>query len=254
MYEAIPTFDRLPCDLYFRHQEIPPSAWEAHSHPWGQFNYVSRGTMDINVAGRSFLSPPHYAIWIPPGVEHSSFNAASLSYRSAYLSPNFSSRLPKEPCSLTIHPILRSILDEFARLNIHIPSTPQQERMAQVALDQIEAATPASAFLPQASSEALQAVLADANTDPGDKRSTNDIAHKFHMTARTLERRCRSELGMGFGEWRQRVRFLAAIEALDAGRTIQRIASDLGYSSPSSFISMFKRFSELTPEQYRRTK
>ncbi|MGV8462354.1 AraC family transcriptional regulator, partial [Pseudomonas aeruginosa] len=36
-------------------------------------------------------------------------------------------------------------------------------------------------------------------------------------------------------------RFLAAIEALEAGRGIQQITFDLGYSSPSAFISMFRR-------------
>ncbi|MDI9776072.1 helix-turn-helix domain-containing protein, partial [Pseudomonas aeruginosa] len=54
-------------------------------------------------------------------------------------------------------------------------------------------------------------------------------------------RHCQRELGMTFGEWRQRLRFLAAIEALEAGRGIQQIAFDLGYSSPSAFISMFRR-------------
>lgn len=254
MHDIIPTFDSIPGDVYFRYQELPPSAWTAHSHPWGQFNYVSRGTMDVSVAGRSFLSPPHYAIWIPPGIEHSTVNAAALTFRSAYLSPQFSLRLPKEPCSLSTHPILRSILDEFARLNVHIPSTPQQARMATVALDHIESASPARMFLPHATSDTLQRVLRDAGADPGDKRTNLEIAKTFHMTTRTLERRCRLELGMSFGEWRQRIRFLAAIEALDTGRTIQRISGDLGYTSPSSFISMFKRFSEMTPDQYRRSK
>ena len=41
------------------------------------------------------------------------------------------------------------------------------------------------------------------------------------------------------------------IEALEAGRGIQQIAFDLGYSSPSAFISMFRRLAGTTPEQYR---
>lgn len=57
---------------------------------------------------------------------------------------------------------------------------------------------------------------------------------------------------MSFGEWRQRLRFLAAIEALDSARSVQEVAFDLGYSTASAFIAMFQRQAGCTPEQYRR--
>ena len=57
---------------------------------------------------------------------------------------------------------------------------------------------------------------------------------------------------MSFGEWRQRQRFLASIEALESSRSIQEIAFDMGYSSASAFIAMFQRQAGSTPEQYRR--
>ena len=56
---------------------------------------------------------------------------------------------------------------------------------------------------------------------------------------------------MSFGEWRQRLRFLTALEALEAGQGVQQIAFDLGYSSASAFIAMFRREAGTTPEQYR---
>jgi AraC-like DNA-binding protein len=57
---------------------------------------------------------------------------------------------------------------------------------------------------------------------------------------------------MSFGEWRQRLRFLASIEALDSHRSIQEIAFDMGYSTGSAFIAMFQRQAGCTPEHYRR--
>jgi AraC-like DNA-binding protein len=59
---------------------------------------------------------------------------------------------------------------------------------------------------------------------------------------------------MSFGEWRQRLRYLAAIEALESSRSVQEIAFDLGYSSGSAFIAMFQRQAGCTPEFYRRHK
>ena len=60
------------------------------------------------------------------------------------------------------------------------------------------------------------------------------------------------ELGMSFGEWRQRLRYLAAIEALDSERSVQNVAFDLGYSSASAFISMFRKMMGTTPDELRR--
>jgi AraC-like DNA-binding protein len=72
------------------------------------------------------------------------------------------------------------------------------------------------------------------------------------VTERTLARRCQRDLGMSFGEWRQRQRFLAALPLLEAGRPVQTVALELGYSTSSAFIAMFQRQCGTTPDQYRR--
>jgi AraC-like DNA-binding protein len=250
---GIPTFDKLPGDIYFRHQELEPTTWGVHAHPWGQLNFVSRGTMNIEIKGRRFVSPPHYAIWIPPDLPHDSANTVAATYRAVYVSREFSVRMPSEPCALSVTAILRALLDEFARLDVRSPNTPQEQRMAQVALDQIEAAAPLDNFLPYAASGALQAVLDEVSRKPRDKRSTQEMAKQFNMTSRTLERRCLKELGIGLGEWQHRFRFMKSLDALEAGITIQKIAYDLGYASTSAFITMFHRLSGQTPQQYRRS-
>lgn len=89
-------------------------------------------------------------------------------------------------------------------------------------------------------------------SQPDDHRSLADWAQTVHMTERTLARHCQAELGMSLGEWRQRMRYLQAIDALEAGHSVQQIAYDLGYSTPSAFIAMFQRESGLPPEQFRR--
>ena len=42
------------------------------------------------------------------------------------------------------------------------------------------------------------------------------------------------------------MRYLQAIDALEAGLSVQQIAYDLGYSTPSAFIAMFQAFDCLT--------
>ncbi len=74
----------------------------------------------------------------------------------------------------------------------------------------------------------------------------------LHVSERTLARLFVRELGVSFGEWRQRLRFVWAIQALEGSRSIQAIAFDLCYSTASAFIAMFQRQAGCTPEQYRR--
>ncbi|BCQ61477.1 hypothetical protein PBOI14_32270 [Pseudomonas sp. Boi14] len=65
-------------------------------------------------------------------------------------------------------------------------------------------------------------------------------------------RRSQRELGMSLVEWRQRLKVVQALALLEQGRTVESIGLDLGYSSASAFISMFRRMMGTTPDEYRR--
>jgi len=251
---GIPTFSKFNGDIYFRHQDLEVADWIEHAHPWGQLNYVSQGIMRLEIAGQRFLSPPHYAVWIPPHMQHKSSNDVLSVYRSVYLSDVFSEKLPKVPCAMSISELLKAILNEFARIEVRLPTTRQELAMAQVALDQIVSAEVINSYLPYPNSEILREILNKVQKNLRDKRSTQAVAEQFHMTARTLERKCLAELGIGFGEWQKRARHMRAFEGLNEGLTVQQISWELGYSSPSVFINMFRRLTGMTPDQYRKNK
>jgi len=251
---VIPVINDLPGELYFRHDQLAAMEWQTHSHSWGQLNYVSFGVMNLEINGIRYLSPPQYAIWIPPNVEHFSYTLQEAIYRSVYIGLETSARLPLAPCTMSVSPVLRAIFDDFALRDIRSPETEQDIRMAQVALDQILNVETHDNYLPYASSEELNRLLRLLQDNPGDKRSVRELASTLHTTSRSLERRCQRELGMSFGEWRLRLKFMYALECLDAGHTVQSIALDLGYSTTSAFIVMFRRFTGTSPDQYRTTR
>ncbi|KAF1072474.1 MAG: HTH-type transcriptional regulator NimR [Pseudomonas citronellolis] len=244
--------ETLPADLYFRYDEFAADTHSpSHLHPWGQLNYAAHGVMEVEVEGQRFLSPPQYAVWIPPGRLHGCYNPQAIVYRSLYVSQALSQRLPAVACTLAISDILKAILSDFAARRVHIPHSEADQRLARVVIDQLCAAQPHDDYLPYARSAALSDVLAALRRAPDDNRTLAQWAQRVHSTERTLARCCQRELGMSFGEWRQRLRFLLAIQALAAGEGVQQIAFSLGYSSPSAFIAMFRRQSGTTPEQYR---
>ncbi|KAF1049566.1 AraC family transcriptional regulator [Xylophilus sp.] len=240
--------------FYCRDEEFAAgSASPPHSHSWGHLNYAAHGTMQLDCAGARMLSPPQYGIWIPPGVVHSAWQRQAVRYRSLYVAPARCRRLPAQACSLRIGPIIRSILVDFAARGVREPQTVADRRLAQVVVDQLAGTPPEHSYLPAAGTPALAAVLDALAARPGDARTLAQWAEAVHTTERTLARRCREELGMTLGEWRQRLRYLRAVDALEAGRGVQEIAFDLGYGTASAFIAMFQRVAGMPPEQFRRT-
>jgi len=252
-YLDIPQFDQLPAPVYFRYDEFGADTISApHRHAWGQLNYAAHGVMHLDVDGQRFISPPHLAVWVPPGCEHGCYNPQAIVYRSVYLHRDLCHDLPQQPCSLVINDILKAILSDFARRDLKVAQDQCDLRLTQVLLDQLHLSPIQACYLPFARSEGLSQILDALSAEPGDNRPLADWAARIHVSERTLARQFLRELGMSFGEWRLRLRFLRAIEALEAGTPIQSIAFDLGYSSASAFIAMFQRQAHCTPQQYRR--
>jgi AraC-like DNA-binding protein len=207
----------------------------------------------MDVEGSRFMSPPQYAVWVPPQIEHSFYSHQPVNYRAVCLAPKVCADLPSRACTLAISDILKAILKDFAARDVKIPEQAADQRLAQVLVDQLRQAPVHECYLPYASSPGLLGILEALQAEPGDNRPLSEWAARIHVSERTLARQFMRELGMSFGEWRQRLRFLAAIEALDSRRSIQEIAFDMGYSTGSAFIAMFQRQAGCTPEQYRRS-
>lgn len=111
----LPDLQGQSFDVYFRYDEFGADTHSPpHTHAWGQLNYAAHGVMQLEIDGQRFLSPPQYAVWIPPERVHSCYNSQAIVYRSLYLSAELSRRLPATPCTLAISAILKAILSDFA--------------------------------------------------------------------------------------------------------------------------------------------
>jgi AraC-like DNA-binding protein len=245
--------DSLPYEVCFRIDDLAVNSHFPNSaHPWGQLNYCATGIMELTVGGKHYLSPPQYAVWIPPDVTHSGIIRQQVIYHSAYLDIHLCKELPSEPCALVLSPLLKAILADFATRQVLVPTTAADKRLAQVLVDQLLAAPRSRSYLPHSDDPVLSRLLNALQREPANNRSLAEWAQELHITERTLTRRCQRELGMSLNEWRQRQRFLAALPMLENGDSIQSIAFDLGYSTASAFIAMFRRQSGCSPDQFRR--
>lgn len=81
-----------------------------------------------------------------------------------------------------------------------------------------------------------------------------DIATAAHTSIRTLTRRFHQETGQAPMEWVTGVRIRHAQELLETtDHSIERIARQVGFSSPSAFREQFRRATRVSPSEYRAT-
>ncbi|CAB3710157.1 AraC family transcriptional regulator [Achromobacter piechaudii] len=230
----------------------PHSRMQRHSSPWAELNFALSGIMEISIEGVSYLSPPQYAIWIPPGVEHCCQNEGEVHYACIDIPAEACAGLPDAPCTLEISPVIRAILGDYERRGIRYPATPQDRRMAQVVIDQLRGARAYASYLPSTTEPVLAPILSALQRHPGDKRGAAHWAATAGITERTLLRHCQQHLGMSFNDWRQRLRVVSALGMLEAGHSVQTVAREMGYSTASAFIAMFQRLTGESPDSARK--
>ncbi|MCB6183522.1 helix-turn-helix transcriptional regulator [Leeia sp. TBRC 13508] len=250
---ATPFKDKLPSDLYFRIAEVPANtSYPAHQHPWGEFVYSYNGMIEVQMKEAHYLVPPQYGIWLPANQMHQGFSHVTAMHCSFYVSAPLTDKLPSQPCTLSITPLVRSILD-FLRQRSPLPQPTEEDlRLMAVLVDQLAIATSAGSYLPMSEDAALGALLRKLEANPADDRSLAELALLVNVSERTLIRRCQRDLGMPFSEWRQRLKVVKSLPLLLDGSTVEHISLDLGYNSSSAFISMFKRLMSMTPDEYRK--
>lgn len=84
------------------------------------------------------------------------------------------------------------------------------------------------------------------------KLTVDEIAEKFHLTKRTLERRFKNATRNTVAEYIQKVKIEAAKKQLEIGRkSINEVMYNVGYSDVQAFREVFKKITGMTPFDYK---
>ncbi|SIO96751.1 AraC family transcriptional regulator [Vibrio spartinae] len=243
---------QAPSDVFMNFEAfVSNTETRIHSHPWGQVQLISGGILEMEAEATRFLAPPHLAIWVPAGVVHRSYNRKPLDYCSLNIDQSLTPAFPQQTSLLKITPIVQAIIEDFRQRHVSVPQSEADQRLIEVLLDQLSAQETELHFLPSSTHKYLSPILAAVEDNPADDTPLKIWAARVHTTERTLARCCQSELGMSFTEWRMRVRYLHSMELLRRGCSVKEVAYTLGYRQASPFISMFKKYAGVTPEQYK---
>ncbi len=221
-----------------------------HQHARAQFLYASSGVMTVTTDVGIWAVPPHRAVWIPALTRHQIKVTGHFSMRSIYIDPSVVSNAPTGCCVVAVSPLLKELILHAVEIPDLYPIGGPEERIMLVILDQIRHLRKTPLELPIPEDVRLKRIYDALAANPADNRTLDDWGNLVGATSRTLSRHFRSETGMTFSRWRQRVRVLEALKRLELKEAVTAVAYDLGYESPSAFISMFKKVLGKTPGQY----
>lgn len=221
-----------------------------HRHLRCQLLYAIRGVMTAHTRDGTWVVPPQQAVWLPAGIEHNVVATRGMAMRSLYLEPAVCHGMPETCCVLPVPALLRELILRTMELGNDYGPGGAEARLVAVIPDELRRLHPEPLHLPLPADPRLAAVTDALIADPGDRRDLADWARQAGASERTLARLFQRETGMTFGAWRQRRRLQAAIERLAAGDAVTTVALDLGYESPSAFITMFRRTLGETPGRY----
>jgi transcriptional regulator GlxA family with amidase domain len=89
--------------------------------------------------------------------------------------------------------------------------------------------------------------------NPTEMYTVDDICEKYSVGRRTFERRFKKCTGNSIMEYIQRVKVEFAKKHLESGRkTINEIIYETGYNDTDAFRKVFKKYTDLTPIDYRK--
>ena len=221
---------------------------------WGKLLFALSGVVEFNIAGRRYLSPPAYALWIPPFIEHESRTRQATRFAAVYIADIRCNSLPQKVCALRCSDILFAIVQDLAARAVEIPKSADDLRLADVLIDQIRLAREFGGYVPFVDDPAIARIMTAIVQRPGDRRNLAQWAEQVALSERSLSRRWRELTGMSFHDWRQRAKLVAALSMLEQGCSNDEVARRLGYNSTSAYIAMVRQMTGASPERLRREK
>lgn len=206
---------------------------QTHSHREALLVVSFRGTATLGTGDHDWTLPPRTMLWLAGSTPH-----------RLYTSPDHHSLILSFPPELVTRPsgwleasgFVHDLIDRVARAE----DPERRDRLTAVLFDELADPLPLNARLGRVSELVAQ----------NPTMRVAEIARAIGMSERNFRRWFRDDIGTSFTEWHQRQVVERAMRQLERGESVKSVASELGYSSASAFIAMFKRVTNASPQRY----
>jgi AraC-like DNA-binding protein/quercetin dioxygenase-like cupin family protein len=220
-----------------------------HAHGSNQLIYASRGVMEVASRQSLWKIPPHFGLWIPARTPHQIRMAEHVSMRTLYLRPKLT-RLRSECTVLHVGSLFRELIIEIVRIGRLRERNRIERALRDLLIVELEKASPVPTGIALPADERALQVAQTLVDDPAERTPLKSMCATAGLSARTLERIFRREIGTDFECWRRQVRLMKAVELLVAGKRVKEVAYSVGYQHPSAFVTLFRETFGMTPKAW----
>lgn len=229
-----------------------PSGWRIapHKHTKHQLVHALQGVIVVHADSGHWVVPPSRGLWVPEGMTHAIRCIGEVHMRSTYVRRD-AAPLPPVGCKVVgISPLMRELIR--SAMDVRVPYRPDSRdgRLMQLLLDELRVLPVLPLHLPMPTDRRVATICESLQRRPEDASTLADWAARLQVHAKTVQRLFVAQTGMTFGQWRQQVRLLRALELLAAGEKVIDIALSLGYESPGAFATMFRKHFGCKPSRF----
>lgn len=222
---------------------------QLHTHRTGQIALNVSGEVAIQLKECTLAIPVRCAAWIPAQVPHCGrlSSGAQSVFLMVKMTPEFTAKLPKEPCRLILN---RMTYEMLLYLAAHRPEDIGQEHfnaLGRVIVDQIALSKLLPKHLAQIPDHPVLQRIAQNRLRYNNSVSNADLAREVNMTERTLSRLVLRETGMTLKRWRLQFCLLDSIPHLLTKMPLDEVAQQCGYATTAAYITAFHRVLGMTP-------
>ncbi len=212
-----------------------------HMHRRGQLLHAMSGIMRVETAQAVWIVPPARALWLPPQWPHSVAMRSHVEMRTVYIAPPDCAALPRQPALVEISGLLRELILALLEEPVAYDEGGRGGIVARLMLTELTRLPERRLEVPMPRDvralRVARALIEDSSID----RDLDGWADTAGASRRTLARLFRSETGLGFAEWRARLRAIDGLARLSDGASVAETAASVGYASPSAFSAMIHR-------------
>ena len=218
----------------------------AHVHDVHQLVWAASGVVTVEIGSQFWVLPPTLALLVPAGTEHATSATKPTLMRGVYLDV---ARVEnwKVPTVVAVNDLLQSLIEYLATDDLPDGARVHAEALVAEMLIPVSVAT---INVPVPTDERLRCLADRLLAKPADDRSLADWGRTIGAGERTLSRLFVEDTGMTFSHWRTHARLRAALVLLADGVPVSRVARDVGFRSPSSFVASFRQSTGTTPGAY----
>lgn len=219
----------------------------SHIHTAHQLVHAISGTMRVSLQNMLWFVPPGRAMWVPARTIHSIQCIGSVDMRTVYLSEHYRS-VQSEVGVVSVSGLMREILIRLSQVD----SSNKKLKLlwADVLVNEIKQGVSQPLHLPTPNEPRIGKLALHMQNNPAEQTTLKAWAKLLGYSERNLIRAIRAETGMTFRELRRLTRIMVSLDKLSIGKSVTETAFDVGFETPSAYISAFRLLLGKTPRKF----